>query len=90
MAHSLSAKKRIRQNATRRARNRWRKTSMRKAVKTCLESIAHGTYDEAASSFKTACSIIDRTASKGVIHRNTAARNKSRLSARLKAKKQAG
>ncbi|MCK4871924.1 MAG: 30S ribosomal protein S20 [Phycisphaerales bacterium] len=88
MAHSLSAKKRIRQNVKNQARNRWRKITMRTAIKSCLQAISHGTDDEARTSFRTACSIIDKTASKRVIHRNMAARTKSRLSARLKAKTQ--
>lgn len=89
MAHSLSAKKRIRQNTKRKARNRWRKGNLREAVKAFTQAVQHGSVDEAESAFRTACSVIDKTAGKGVIHRNTAARKKSRLSARLLAKKQA-
>ncbi len=87
MAHSLSAKKRIRQNAAHKARNRWRKTNLREAVKAFVEAVQHGTVDDAEGAYRTACSVIDKTASKGVIHRNTAARKKSRLSARLLTKK---
>lgn len=86
MAHSLSAKKRIRQNHKRRARNRWRKTSMRGTLKKFEDTLLHGTPDEARAVFVEVCSVLDRTASCGVIHRNTAARKKSRLNARLKAK----
>jgi small subunit ribosomal protein S20 len=86
MAHSLSAKKRIRQNAKNRARNRWRMRSLRDAVREFLEKVAHGTNDEAKSEFKKAVKSIDRTSAKGVIHKNAAARRKSRLNARLKAK----
>ncbi|MFG0251356.1 MAG: 30S ribosomal protein S20, partial [Phycisphaerales bacterium JB038] len=46
MAHSLSAKKRIRQNATRKARNRWRKTNLREAVKAFAQAVQHGTVEE--------------------------------------------
>lgn len=84
MAHSLSAKKRIRQNESANARNRWRKSEMREARKEVLEKIAHGSIDEAKAAFKKAAQLIDKTASKGVIHKNTAARLKSRLNARLK------
>jgi small subunit ribosomal protein S20 len=87
MAHSLSAKKRIRQNAKRRARNRWRKTTMKSAIKDFLAKLANGSVDDAAKAFQHCARVIDRTAAKGVIHRNQAARRKSRLSARLKAKK---
>ena len=86
MAHSLSAKKRIRQNFKRRARNRWRMKAMKTAIKDYIDKLAHGSIDDAKTAFREATSIIDRTAQKGVIHRNQAARRKSRLNARLKAK----
>ena len=86
MAHSLSAQKRVRQNADARARNRWRIRAMRDAMKDFAEQILHGTAAKQAESFRNACKIIDRTASKGVIHKNQASRRKSRMSARLKAK----
>lgn len=89
MAHSRSAKKRVRQNETHRARNRWRLTTLREATKDFLEKILHGTPADAAESFKKLSRLIDRSASVGIIHLNTAARRKSRLSARLKAKKAA-
>lgn len=89
MAHSISAKKRIRQNETRRALNRWRLRSMREAMKDLQDKLLHGSVQDAEASFKTACALIDKTAGKGVIHKNSAARKKSRLSARLKAKQQA-
>ncbi len=89
MAHSLSAKKRIRQNEKHKARNRWRKGNLREAVKAFLQAVQHGSVDQAEDTFRTACSVIDKTAAKGVIHRNTAARKKSRLSARLLSKKKA-
>jgi small subunit ribosomal protein S20 len=88
MAHSNSAKKRIRQNITHRARNRWRLRSMRLALKNFQDKIANGTNEEATAACREAAKIIDRTAQKGVIHRNQAARRKSRLNARLKAKVQ--
>ena len=86
MAHSLSSKKRIRQNLKRQARNRWRLRIMRGAVKDFEQKLAHGSPDDARSSFQVVCRVLDRTAQKGVIHRNTAARKKSRLNRRLKAK----
>ena len=86
MAHSVSAKKRIRQNIKCRARNRWRRRIMRTAVADFEEKIAHGSLDDAKTSFRDVCKILDRTAQKGVIHRNNAARKKSRLNKRLKAK----
>ena len=85
MAHSNSAKKRIRQNVTRRARNRWRLKLMRNAIKTFESSIALGSVDDSTKAFREASKLIDRTAQKGVIHINQAARRKSRMNARLKA-----
>jgi len=86
MAHSKSRQKNIRQNIKHRARNRWRRVAMRDAIKDFQEKIAHGSADEATESYRTCCAIIDRTAQKGVIHKNQAARRKSRMSTTLKAK----
>ncbi len=86
MAHSLSAKKRIRQNVKRRALNRWRLRAMRDSIKEFLDKLAHGTPAEAETAFRKLAKAIDRTAQKGTIHKNQAARRKSRLSKRLKAK----
>lgn len=83
MAHSNSAKKRIRQNLTRRSLNRWRLRTMRVAIKDFEDSMSSGT--DAVAAFRKASAVIDRTAQKGVIHRNQAARRKSRMNARLKA-----
>lgn len=90
MAHSVSAKKRIRQNLKRRAINRWRLRAMRSALKQLDDRLLHASYDEAQQSFLSACKVLDRTAQRGVIHRNTAARKKSRLVKRMKAKHAAG
>jgi small subunit ribosomal protein S20 len=87
MANTLSAKKRIRQNETHRRRNRWRLRAMRLAIRDLREKIHQGTNEEADAALRTACQIIDKTAGKGVIHKNNAARKKSRLTARVKAKK---
>lgn len=86
MAHSLSAKKRIRQNAKNRARNKWRLRSMRNAIREFIDKVAHGTEKEANEAFAKVSKVVDRSAAKGVIHKNQAARRKSRMSKRLKAK----
>jgi len=86
MAHSNSAKKRIRQNITARARNRWRMRSMRDALKSFDEAVTTGSNDDATTAYRKVSAIIDRTAQAGVIHRNQASRRKSRLNTRLKAK----
>ncbi|MEL6739068.1 MAG: 30S ribosomal protein S20 [Planctomycetota bacterium] len=85
MAHSLSAKKRIRQNVTRRALNRWRLRAMREAIKNFQGAVASGSVDDAKSAYREAVSVIDKTAQKGPIHRNQASRRKSRLNKHLKA-----
>lgn len=89
MASTLSAKKRIRQNLKARARNRWRLRTLRLAARAYREKLARGSHEEAAAALRHVCQLADKTASKGVIHKNTAARIKSRLNKRLRAKVQA-
>jgi small subunit ribosomal protein S20 len=89
MAHSLSAQKRVRQNLTSRARNRWRLRTMRDAVKAFRDKLVHGSVEEATTAMRACAKIVDKTAAKGVIHKNQAARRKSRMSAALKARKTA-
>jgi small subunit ribosomal protein S20 len=91
MAYSLSAKKRIRQNAKNRSKNRSTKSLLKTQVRKVVAAAA-GT-DKAATEveFKTTVEKLDRAAAKGIIHKNAAARKKSRLSAMLKkAKAKAG
>ena len=85
MAHSLSAKKRIRQNVKRNALNRWRKDRVKDAVKAFDAAIASGNLDEAQNLLKQASSVIDKVASTPAMHKNTAARRRSRLARRLNA-----
>jgi len=89
MPNTLSAKKRVRQDIVKRGRNRWRKRAMREAIKDLHEKLLHGTVEETETAFRSTQKIIDQTASKGVIHKNTASRVKGRLSARVKARKTA-
>ncbi|MBX3364607.1 MAG: 30S ribosomal protein S20 [Phycisphaeraceae bacterium] len=89
MAHSSSARKRIRQNAKRRARNRWRLRTLRQAIRDFHTKLAHGTVAEATDAYASCQKIIDRSAQKGVIHPNQRDRRKSRLVAALKRKKAA-
>jgi small subunit ribosomal protein S20 len=90
MAHSVSARKRIRQNLEARARNRWRLRTMRDAVKAFRDKLAHGSVDEATTAMRECAKVVDKTAAKGVIHKRQAARRKSRMSAAVKARKTAG
>lgn len=88
MAHSLSAKKRIRQNDKRRALNRWRNRAYRGAIREYHETILHGTVEQAEEQLKGLYKILDQTASTPAMHKNAASRTKSRLAARLNAKRQ--
>ena len=79
MANHKSAEKRIRQTAKRRLRNRNNITRMRGAVKKLRSAVAEGDQKTAQELLQPTLSIVDRTAQKGVIHGNKAARTKSRL-----------
>ena len=85
MAHSLSAKKRIRQNDKRRARNRARKEVLKTELKSFNALVTAGNVDKAAEQLNTVVKKLDRIASKNTIHKNTAARKRSRLTKRLHA-----
>lgn len=87
MAHTLSAKKRIRQNVKRRALNRWRKRRIHHTVRAYEHALNRGTIEEAEQLLVKAISSLDKVAGKGSIHRNKAARKKSRLTRRLNAAK---
>lgn len=85
MAHSLSSKKRMRQNAKRQALNKARKTSLKTALRKVADSLARGTAEDAAAAFKRATQALDRAANAGTLHRNAAARRKSRLAKKVNA-----
>lgn len=87
MAHSLSAKKRIRQNLKRRARNRARKAAIRTEVKAFTTALSSGDFGKAETELRKAASVLDKVAAKGTIHKNTAARKRSRLAKSLNAAK---
>jgi small subunit ribosomal protein S20 len=76
MAHHKSAKKRIRQNAKRRLRNRYKKTSMRSLVKKLRATTDQA---EASGMLPKVISTIDRVAKAHIIHKNNAANLKSKL-----------
>jgi small subunit ribosomal protein S20 len=85
MANTESAKKRIRQTATRNARNSARRSRMRTFVKKVEAAIAAGDKQAALAAFRAAQPELMRAADKGVVHDNLVARKLSRLSARIKA-----
>ena len=85
MAHHHSAKKRIRRNARRQEVNGRRVGRIRTFVKAVEGAIANGDKAAATEALKAAQPEMQRGVSKGVLHKNTAARKISRLSARIKA-----
>ncbi len=83
MANHKSALKRMRQSEKRRLRNRYHRGRMRTAIKTFRTALDAGDLDAAATALAKATSLIERTQTKGVIHKNTASRKISRLHAAL-------
>ena len=90
MAHSLSAKKRVRQNAKKRAINRGRKSQIKTQIKHFDEAVASGDVEAASEQYRLVVQKLDKTASTSTMHKRTVARRKSRLAKQLnslKAKK---
>jgi len=85
LANNKASKKRILVNEQKRLRNRPFRTGARTYVKKAELAIQAGQIEEAATAVGDAISVLDRVASKGVIHRNNAARRKSRLMAEYNA-----
>lgn len=83
MAHSASAKKRIRQNVKERGRNRWRKAQIKDAVRSLDEALRDGDKTAAAERLKAVYKRLDKVAAKGTIHKNAAARKKSCLAKKV-------
>ena len=83
MANIKSAIKRIRSSARKQKRNRVVRGQARSAVKQARTSLAEGKSELAQASVKKAISALDHAAGKGVIHKNSAARRKSRLMKQL-------
>jgi len=83
MANTKSAEKRIRQSEKRRIMNRQARSQMRTEIKKFRSLLSEKKVDEARGMLPDVYGVIDRTARKGIIHRNTAARYKSRLTQQL-------
>lgn len=84
MPNTASAKKRLRQNAKRRLHNRSLKSRVRSQIRRVREAVASGDTDKAQAEFKVASKRLDQAAGKNLIHKNAAARSKSRLSKLVK------
>jgi small subunit ribosomal protein S20 len=83
MPHSASAKKRHRQNLRDRERHRAVKSTLKNSIRKVLDASVSGDAAAAKESLRGLAKTVDQAAAKGTIHRNRAARIKSRLSARL-------
>ena len=82
MAHSKQARKRIRQNETRRLRNKARSSEVKTLIKRLQDAVDKGDKAAATAMLPLVCKKIDKAAKTNVIHKNTASRKKS-LAARL-------
>jgi len=83
VAHSLSAKKRVRQNEKRNTTNRARKSQVKTQIKHLEEVMATGDAEASAEQFRQITKKIDKIASTSTMHKKTAARNKSRLAKKV-------
>jgi len=87
VAHSLSAKKRVRQNAKRRTINRARKSQVKTQVKRLETALTAGNVEAATAELKATVKKLDKVAATSTMHKKTAARKKSRLTKKLNALK---
>ena len=87
MPNTLSAKKRLRQNVARRDRNRAIKSVLRGQLRKVREAVAAGDVEMAESAYKVAAQRLDRAGQRNLIHRNKAARTKSRMQKLIKSAK---
>ncbi len=85
MANTKQAAKRAKQSLKHRAANVGKRSTLRTAIKKVRTAIAGGDANAALEAFKAEQSTIDQIARKGIIHKNKAARHKSRLAAQIKA-----
>lgn len=85
MANTPQAKKRVRQAEKRRQHNAGLRSNLRTYIKKVVQAISMKNPETAQQAYQEAVPIIDRMATKGIIHKNKAARHKSRLTAHIKA-----
>jgi small subunit ribosomal protein S20 len=85
-----SAKKRVKTNLRDEARNRSAKSTMKSAVKRTQEAIANGDAEASKSQVRSTQALIGRTAKRGIIHKNKAARLQSRLMRKANEEKKSG
>lgn len=87
MPNTASAKKRLRQNERRRMANRAVRSAMRGQLRKVREAVKAGEIEKAETEFRLAAKRLDKAGAKGIIHRNTASRTKSRLQHLIKTAK---
>lgn len=85
MANTAQSKKRARQSEKCRQHNAGYRSLFRTNLKRVLEAIQAGDKSQAQTAYQTAVSVIDKTVTKGLIHKNKAARHKSRLNKSIQA-----
>jgi small subunit ribosomal protein S20 len=85
VANSPQAKKRARQSEKRRTHNASLRSLVRTVIKKVHAAVSSGDAEQAKAAYASAVPVIDRMADKGIIHKNKAARHKSRLNAQVKA-----
>lgn len=85
MANTAQARKRARQSEVRRQHNASYRSNMRTSIKKVIKAIQAGDAPAAREVFKAEMPAVDRMVSKGLAHKNTVARQKSRLNTRIKA-----
>jgi small subunit ribosomal protein S20 len=84
LANSKQALKRAGQAEKRRINNRWQTSTMNTRIKRVLEAIKSGDLEKSREEYRLATSALDKMATKGLIHKNKAARHKSRLNTHLR------
>ena len=85
MANHFSALKRARQTEKRTAANRANKSRLRSALRKFRTALSAGNQEQAQAGYRETASVLDKSVQKGVLHKNTASRYKSRLGKRLNA-----
>lgn len=90
MPNIKSAKKRLRQNIATRDRNRASRSFVRNRCKNVIKAVQEGNLDQANEYYQKAVKALDQAGAKKIIHKNAAARKKSRLSAMIRKLKEQG
>ena len=85
MANTAGARKRARQSEVRRQHNASQRSTLRTAIKSVQKAVLAGDKEAATRIYRESISVVDRIADKKIIHKNKAARHKSRLAAQIKA-----